>query len=286
MLNGEEPTEPELTVTYIEAASPRVRYAQFNPREEGSTGADWLWWFLDKSGACFGMLIQAKKLKRIDAHWRIDFGFVSGDELQLNKLLRSSNHLDVPAVYVLYCGDRGYRRGLTCGAHHNERICAKCASASVSALPGLCARYIHEWQLGAPTAFRMATSVEDLVTPGAQGSAITDLNLNCVEPALKQFLLAPQSGSREVAKKVFAMTSELRKGQYVAASSTMMPVRSDRVFESFPADRGHYGVSYFDNILRGLKPRIPDEVQEAMNGNPDALLRIHEELAGIAVFEF
>lgn len=195
-------------------------------------------------------------------------------------------HLDVPAVYVLYCGDREYRQGLTCGVHHNERNCATCASASVSALPGLCARYIHEWQLDAATAFRMATSVEDLVTPGAQGSAITDLNLNSVEPALKQFLLAPQTGSREVAKKVFAMTSELRKGQFVAASTTMMPVRSDRVFESFPADRGHFGVSYFDNILRGLKPRIPNEAQEAMHGNPDALLRIHEELAGIAVFEF
>ena len=108
MLNGEEPTEPELTVTYIEAASPKVRYAQFNPREEGSTGADWLWWFLDKSGACFGMLIQAKKLKRIDGHWRIDFGFMSGDELQLTKLLRSSNHLESVQVFrrLSFLGER------------------------------------------------------------------------------------------------------------------------------------------------------------------------------------
>jgi len=132
----------------------------------------------------------------------------------------------------------------------------------------------------------MATSVEDLVRRGAQGSAIRDLNLKSVNPALKEFLLAPQPGSREVAKKILAMTSALRKGQFAAASATMMPVRTDRVFESLPEDRGHYGVPYFDNVLRGVKPRIPDEVQEAMDGNPGAFIRDHDALAGIAVFEF
>jgi hypothetical protein len=50
MLNDHEPSEEELTVTYIEAASARISYAQFNPREEGRVGADWFWWFLDSTG--------------------------------------------------------------------------------------------------------------------------------------------------------------------------------------------------------------------------------------------
>jgi len=286
ILNGEEATETELTVTYIEAASPKVRYAQFNPREEARTGADWLWWFLDDSGECFGMLVQAKKLKRLKGEWTIDFGYVSGGEPQINKLLEASNRLDVPAFYVLYCGDRRHRQDLSCGTHHNEKFCTECDSASVSILPSLCARHVNERQLGATAAFHMSTPVEDLVTPGTQGSEILDLNLNVVGLELKKFLLSPQSGSREVAKKVFAMTSRLRSGSFALATATLLRVKSETVFDYLPDDSGHFGVSYFEHILRGLKPSLPDEVQEALAGNEEGLLRKCNRLQGVAVFSF
>jgi len=40
-----------------------IRYAPFTQRQESEVGADWIWWFIDRSGECFGMLIQAKSLK-------------------------------------------------------------------------------------------------------------------------------------------------------------------------------------------------------------------------------
>ena len=102
ILSGHEPTETELTVAYCEAAQPRITYVQFNPAEEGRVGADWFWWFIDGSGECFGVLVQAKKLLRRGSRWHIDFGYQSGDRQQLYKLLDAADLFDVPAAYALY----------------------------------------------------------------------------------------------------------------------------------------------------------------------------------------
>jgi len=285
-LSGDEASEEELTITYLMAASPEVRYAQFNRRQEGTTGADWLWWFVDKSGECFGMLVQAKKLHHVRDNWKIDFGYQSGDEPQVNKLLALSNHLEVPAVYVLFCGDAKYRGGMPCGRLHLEKDCDRCDRASVSVLPAICARYLSALNSDATTAFAMAEPVEDLVVPGMFDVVAIDSNFQNMSVELKEFLMTPQIGSREVAKKIFKIASIIRKGQFSAVSSTLSPSRSDTVFRAFPLDTGHFGVSYIEHILRGLKPSLPIEIELAMSGGYAGGLPSFEELSGIALFSF
>ena len=285
-LSGDEASEEELTITYLMASSPEVRYAQFNRRQEGTTGADWLWWFVDKSGECFGMLVQAKKLHHVRDNWNINFGYQSGDEPQMNKFLALSNHLEVPAVYVLYCGDATYRGGMPCGRLHLERDCDRCDRASVSALPAICARSLSVLNSDAKTAFAMAEPVEDLVVPGMLDVVAIDPNFQNMSAELKEFLMTPQVGSREVAKKVFKIASVIRKGQFSAVSSTLSPSLGDTVFSAFPLDTGHFGVPYVEHILRGLKPSLPIEIELAMSGGYADGLPSFEKLSGIALFSF
>ena len=77
----------------------------------------------------------------------------SGDRLQLHKLLDSADHFDVPAAYVLYCGNPAYRAGLSCGPGHSTAKCSTCARSGVSVLAGPCAKYIVEHGLTAEDAF-------------------------------------------------------------------------------------------------------------------------------------
>lgn len=137
---GHEPSEEEQTVVLCGTAYPQVEYAQFNRQQEARLGADWLWWFLDASGECFGILIQAKKLRRTGSGWRIDLDYRSGGRPQMYKLLDTADHFSVPAAYLLYSGDAEYRRGLSCGLGHLERYCAKCERSAVTALSGPCAK--------------------------------------------------------------------------------------------------------------------------------------------------
>jgi hypothetical protein len=43
-------------------AQPFVMCADFTHDEGKAVGADWLWWWVDGSGECLGMLAQAKRL--------------------------------------------------------------------------------------------------------------------------------------------------------------------------------------------------------------------------------
>lgn len=139
---GHGAKEETLTEILLAAASDRVRYVEFNGAEEASVGADWLWWFVDESGECLGLLVQAKRLKLKGSKWKIDFGYRSGGESQMQKLLDASTHLGVASAYVLYCGDWAYRGDLTCGPRHTGESCNLCDRAGVSMLAGLCAKYL------------------------------------------------------------------------------------------------------------------------------------------------
>ena len=54
------------------AAYSQIEAIEFTRREEGVVGADCLWWWLDRNGECYGMLVQAKKLHRRVDGWFID----------------------------------------------------------------------------------------------------------------------------------------------------------------------------------------------------------------------
>ncbi|WP_142211853.1 hypothetical protein [Streptomyces sp. SLBN-118] len=65
--------EEYITQRLCLAVVPEVRYARFNKRQEGRLGADYIWWWLDRSGECYGCLIRAKSIKRDGRRWRIGF---------------------------------------------------------------------------------------------------------------------------------------------------------------------------------------------------------------------
>ena len=283
MLSGHEPTETELTVTYCEAAKPRVTYVQFNPAEEGRVGADWFWWFLDSSGECFGVLVQAKRLLWRSSRWHIDFGYQSGDRRQLYKLLDAADLFDVPAAYALYCGDVEYRRGLQCGPNHVELPCAPCTRSSVSALSGPCAKYIVEYEQSAEEAFQRSVPLEDLIAPDGDDPQVMDLNIRSVPDELRKFLLNPQTGARRVAKRFFAQAASMRREVFAGVTDLLAPPTARRVFEITPIDQGHFGLPYYDHILRGLRLSLPEEVQSLLRDGTMPRSGEFVGLGGVAV---
>lgn len=104
--------EEAVTELVLRHAAPRVAAYPFNRNEEGGTcgtGADWLWWWIDRDGTAFGMFVQAKRLKKKDtktASWDIDFTYKSGG--QRAQLLATAEKLQVAAAYVLNFGSPNY----------------------------------------------------------------------------------------------------------------------------------------------------------------------------------
>jgi hypothetical protein len=289
---GHEAEEPELTVALCKAAWPTIKYAQFTTLEEGRLGADWLWWFLDQSGECFGTLVQAKRLfRKSPGHWWIDFGYRSGERPQINKLLDAADHFEVPASYILYCGDSRYRDSLPCGPEHIHDACPTCERHGVSLLSGPCAKYLVEYGEPADVAFRRSIPLEDLASPKAfdglsvvtPGERVFDVNLKALSTDLKAFLLSPQNGTRQIAKALFAAAAEMRTGHLAGAVTLEAPSAPGRVFPSAPLDTGHFGLAYYDHILRGLRTELPSVVQSVvLDGQPDTDGEL-ADLAGVVV---
>ena len=254
------------------AAASRVDYCPFNPREEKETGADWLWWWIDATGECFGMLVQAKKLHHRGSTWSIDFGYgrPSGD--QMRALFRTADTLSVPPIYMFSTGDVTYRDALTCGPSHAGADCRRCREASVPVLSALVARDVttneqFHPELIAVDAFHCSSPLESLVDPKAGAELAYDLNLRRLRPELADLLVfarQPQTGARQVAKAVLAEVSRYRRRQFAAASLTPAKLEEDAVFATSPGDIGHFGVPYFRQILRCLRRTVPDYLADIM----------------------
>lgn len=278
---GHEPDENEQTNTLCRAGHPEITYQQFKPHEESKIGADWLWWFMDDSGECFGVLVQAKKLTKTGERWNLDLAYRSGDELQIHKLLRASDHFQVPAAYVLYTGDRGYRAGLSCGRSHELPDCTTCARAGVSILAALCANNYLTMRYTAAEVFAASMPLEDLVR--AESRQVRDLNLRTVTPELKVFLLKEQDGVRRVAKELLRQVSELRSGQLAASAEETVDLAGP-IFRTLPFDRGHLARAYFPHVLQGLRHALPSEVAALLvEGDPGASGEL-DGLDGVALF--
>ena len=260
---GHHADEELQTHWLCDAAWPRIEYAQFNRIEEGVVGADWLWWFLDAGGECFGILIQAKKLRGRPGHRTIDLAYPDGTRGQMRRLFAAANHFDVPAGYILYCGDHRQRADLACVAH-DPPTCPRSVRASVSVLSALAASTVlslaidHQRGQLAIDAYRRSVPLEDMVRPAPH--PVFDLNLRVAGPDLREFLLQPQNGARGVAKRFFTVISEIRKGQFTARHVESLSRSGDAVFNELPADAGHFGLPYFDHVLRGLRRSLPDYV--------------------------
>ncbi len=84
----------------------RVIYKQFNRIQEGrETAADWEWWFILSDTTSFACRIQAKKLSNKDNYPGL--AYVSGDKLQIERLIENAEQNNFAAFYVLYSDDDG-----------------------------------------------------------------------------------------------------------------------------------------------------------------------------------
>jgi hypothetical protein len=153
----------------------------------------------------------------------------------------------------------------------------------VSALSGPCAKYIVEYEWTAEQAFERSAPFEDLVAPADDDSGVLDLNLHALPSDLREFLLNPQTGARQVARRFFAQAAEMRFTAFAAATSALAPPVVGRVFEVTPLDHGHFGLSYYDHILRGLRFSLPDEVRALVLNHETVEPGIFAGLGGVAV---
>ncbi len=246
------------------AARPYVMYAEFNHQQEAAVGADWLWWWVDENGECFGMLVQAKRLFCKGANWSLDFRANKGE--QMRRLLTTADHFSVPAAYVLYMGSTNYRASYT--SHVTDPIALqRCRKATVSVMAGLlAAQSSASPRDGARVALNESIPLEDLADPAALPEPIHDLNLGNTTGELRKFLLQKQTGARHVARTIFKTVSDARMGMFSLDVAERDHIDSGVVFDDVPLDSAHFGVSYFQHVLRGLRHSPPSYVMDALAG--------------------
>jgi hypothetical protein len=258
-------------------AYPFVKFADFSRHQESRIGADWLWWWLDASGECFGMLTQAKRYFPA-AGGRRTLDLKSKDGSQVERLRAAANALKVPSVYLLYLGEVTSRNQM-CREVHADPCPASCAHKSLSILPSLeASQYLHHSPRdAADLAYRTSIALEDLVDINRGHCPVEDLNLKDLSEELRSFLTDRQAGARHVAQSVFSILAKARLWDFSAATDKRSNTgTSTPVFDDFPADIGHFGTSYFANTLRGLRREPPTYVRDFLEGRP-----LPEEVTGV-----
>ncbi|MCX4751155.1 hypothetical protein OG455_37590 [Kitasatospora sp. NBC_01287] len=278
-LQDREWGEEETTVQLLMKAHPEVRYVEFARTHEGQVGADWLWWFVDLTGECFGLLVQAKKLKPIKTGFTVDFKHPDNTSKQMADLLRTADRFNVPAVYALYCGDLTYRGGArhcpACASRQEgvpqvDPSCLRCERASILLLPALAAQQLAVCaprQAGLK-AFSIGLPLEDAIDRNVFTPEIKDSNLYQLRGELRKFLEDRQYGPREIAKAIFDIVSKMGSGVFDQVMERELPMilNRDAVFRTVPADRAYFSAPYYADVLCGLRRRLPKYVEPVMNG--------------------
>ncbi|MGW2397200.1 hypothetical protein ACWCYY_11665 [Kitasatospora sp. NPDC001664] len=294
--------DEEYVTTHLCSRLPReVTWAKFSKKQENRVGGDYLWWWVDRSGEAFGCLVQAKVIHRTGRGWKIGFHHETRTGLQMDQLLAASDFFEVPAAYTLYAGDAAYRSAMQCTMRHPDTPCNQREGAAVTILPALQARRTVEnaalRATAPPRKLPFLTGfdpIEDVFHHAEPLSRLTKPGLDADDPALalyyrmqlgpdmnglRQLLVPGQIGARRVAK---FMTDKLAKAASGAFETAVLPELRDeraaggRVFDALPGARGHFGLPFFEHVLRGLRTGLPDYVQAALQ-NPAA--RVSAELA-------
>ena len=289
--------EETITNTMLVETTPLVKVIPFNKKQEGGdkrleehgagVGADWLWWWVGDDGASFGMLVQAKRLKKDkNEEWVIDFKYKLGKQWQ--DLHAAADILQVAPSYALYLGPPNYRKPVECGVkdHPSDyEQCDRCIRKSVSFYPSILADGIGEEP---EVAYEQSIPMESLADPRA------DTETPCAQkwtyglaPELKEFMTTEASGvPQAVARQLVSKVRERRAGQFNMRMDSHLShedqISEDFVFQSLPLDRGHLSAPYFLQILRGLRRTPPGYVLNVLNGGSPVGLDT-TKLAGLVV---
>ena len=288
--------EETVTNTMLVEVPPLVKVVPFTRLQEGGDkrlkehgsgiGADWLWWWVGDDGASFGMLVQAKRLKKDkNEEWFIDFGYKSGKQWQ--DLHATADILQVAPSYALYLGPPNYRKPVGCGMKNHPsdyEQCDRCIRKSVSFYPSILADGKGEEP---KVAYEQSIPLESLADP--QSDTETPFAHQWtygLTPELKEFMTTEAAGvPQAVARQLVSKVRERRAGQFEVMEESLTredQISEDFVFESLPLDRGHLSAPYFLQILRGLRRTPPGYVLDVLNGGPPAGLDT-TKLAGIVV---
>ncbi len=282
--------EDTVTDVLCQHTAPYVKSIQFNGFQEGRNGLDWLCWWRDRSGLCFGSLVQAKNLKREVTGWAAGFDQKNKQGLQLDLLLASARRFRLPALYMLYAGTPEYRTGLEC-KHHSEPVCLRCERAGVSVVSALTVQYragfLTRGEL-AVDSFQRATPWEDLADPALPAGrlwtgALKDYVGPCSERLLR-FLTEDQVGAAEIAKRIFSPVHGVRMAQFSTALVEQVDTADTMVFTDLPNDQGHLSEPHFLHVLQGLRTGLPQYVRDAELGRA-VPVEVSQSLAGIIIVD-
>ena len=279
---GEAWDETAITALLLSTTYPLARYVKFNQVEEGTTGADWIWWWIDEvTGEAFGAVVQAKRLKKESSRWYIDFRYRGDHQRQSLEFL--GQYFEVVPLYVLYLGTTDYRNGAFCRAEKHADECELCASSTLSVVPALLTRFGGSKYDETGIALSFHVSLEELVDPAVDPDVYWGQDFAHATDEFVRFLHEPQAGARQIARSIVDQLRRAREGMFSAATDAPSAVQSDSVFSSVPYDHGHFAEPYFQNALRGLRSAPPEYVQRFLATGelpeiPDG------QVAGLAVF--
>ncbi|MEV8273582.1 hypothetical protein [Microbacterium sp. NPDC077184] len=272
--------ETSITDLLLSTLHPEVKFAAFSQSEEGTVGADWLWWWIDDDHEAFGMLVQAKRLKK-DANWTIDFRYDNGS--QRLSLMDSADYFNVAAMYGLYLGTSDYRAGAFCSADAHSDDCESCRQTTISLIPALLT--FAGWGTAADEtagALEHHRALEEFADDTQKVAPVWDVNLKTARPELVEFLQTPQTGARRIAQFVFERVAVARSGAFAGPSETVVDLREEALFTDVPDDPGHFGLPYYRHVLRGLRGGAPDYVFDVL-ADLDIPDDVRARVAGIVV---
>ena len=260
-----------------------VQVADFNKTEEGKVGADWLWWFVDSTGECLGLLVQAKRLKHDRDRPALDLRYKRKDALdQMTTLFRAAKTLQVPSAYALYFGPvEG--RGLQCSPAHAVS-CESCRRKTIAILSGLRAGLIPDDKfVSARQAFGECLALEDIADAARNQDPAVYIGAEALPEELQRWMTEPQVGARQVAKRIYQIIIRPDELMHSADVANRVLVPPDAVFQEMPHDVGHFGQPYVAHVLRGLRRQPPSYVLEIRAGEPPSLGPEFDDIGGIAV---
>lgn len=266
-------SETSITEIVTSQAARAVTVVPFTQRAEALSGADWVWWWVDRAGG-YGMLVQAKRVTVTAGTWDFDFGYTSkGAARTQREVLRSAAAaLGLLPVYALHLGTGDYRVWERCSNAHRGRRCMQCVKRSVSLMPALLAESVVVND--AVSTYERSVALEDLLDPPESAPLISPVLEEQLAPELADFLTMRQDGTRAVTRAMIDRVLRARAGAFSAApaiaAERSRPGDHDRlgpVFGDLPADAGHWGLNYFEHTLNPLREAPPDYVLEIISGD-------------------
>lgn len=288
---GDWPGEEQATDEMWRVGHPLVKRLKFNRTEESKAGADWLWWFVSEERS-FGVLIQAKILRRENRSWTIGFEHVVGNRQQDEILRETAGELKIPYAYAVYFGPPDCRSDVPQAVH--ARGTERDRSMSVALLEGLVywehvRRYFGQ---GRPRRERVDDAYQSSVPLLALAAETAWSDWNEVLVAYPEHLEtwrtlhqdAQTSGAGAVAAAMVRYLVAQRRRDFTGTSQALMPsTMPDVVFEQLPDDRGHFGVPYLPYLLNSYTRQPPDYVEEALAGGH--VTGLPDSIAGLVVFD-